>query len=109
VTGATLCNAADIAEGTGRGFRVKGRSPVFVVRWRGALHAYENVCPHRGTTLDWKPDMFFSPDGEHLMCSTHAAWFAPDTGLCVGGPCLGAYLKPVALKLGDDGTIRLAG
>jgi nitrite reductase/ring-hydroxylating ferredoxin subunit len=27
------------------------------------------------------------------MCATHGATYAPDTGLCVGGPCRGALAK----------------
>jgi nitrite reductase/ring-hydroxylating ferredoxin subunit len=102
-----LCRADEIAEGKGRGFEFRRHDPVFVVRWQGALYAYRNFCPHQGTTLDWKPDAFFAPDGKHLMCATHAAWFDPDTGLCVGGPCLGAHLKPAAIAVDEDGMIRL--
>jgi len=36
-----LCRAADVAEGTGRGFRLgegTEQVAVFVIRWRGVLH-----------------------------------------------------------------------
>ncbi|MGL4808386.1 MAG: Rieske (2Fe-2S) protein, partial [Giesbergeria sp.] len=28
-----------------------------------------------------------------LMCATHGATYAPDTGTCVGGPCRGGLVK----------------
>ncbi|OIO69478.1 MAG: hypothetical protein COW19_06175 [Zetaproteobacteria bacterium CG12_big_fil_rev_8_21_14_0_65_55_1124] len=63
------------------------REEGFVVRTRGKLHAYINRCPHNGSTLDWMPGRFFSEDGEVLVCQTHGALFAPDSGTCLSGPC----------------------
>lgn len=59
----------------------------FVVRSAGHLYAYHNRCPHNGSTLDWVPGRFFSEDGEALVCQTHGALFAPDSGACLSGPC----------------------
>ena len=42
--------------------------------------------------LDWKPGKFFDTDGEYLICSTHGAVYAPESGACRGGPCRGARL-----------------
>jgi nitrite reductase/ring-hydroxylating ferredoxin subunit len=102
-----LCRADEIEDGKGKSFEFTGHEPVFVVRWGGELYVYRNWCPHQGTTLDWKPDAFFAPDGKHLMCATHAAWFDPDTGLCVGGPCLGGHLKPAPFTVNEDGMVVL--
>jgi nitrite reductase/ring-hydroxylating ferredoxin subunit len=33
-----------------------------------------------------------------LICSTHGALYAPDTGLCVGGPCRGKRLEALGLE-----------
>ena len=104
-----LCRAADVAEGTGRGFRLgEGTEQVamFVIRWRGVLHGYVNSCPHVGTPLDWLPDRFFDRGGAFLLCGTHGALFRPDDGLCVRGPCAGKRLAP-AKVVTTDGTVVL--
>lgn len=105
-----LCRAADIDEGTGRGFRFgagTAQYAVFLVRWRGALHGYVNSCPHIGTPLDFLPDRFFDRSGQFLLCGTHGALFRPDDGLCVRGPCVGRSLVPAAIARGDDGMVVL--
>jgi len=63
------------------------REEGFVICSAGHLHAYHNRCPHNGSTLDWVPGRFFSEDGEALVCQTHGALFAPDSGACLSGPC----------------------
>jgi len=102
-----LCRAEDVAEGAGRGFRLgegTAQIAVFVIRWRGTLHAYVNSCPHIGTPLDWAPDRFLSRDGTRVICSTHGAEFEPMTGECVRGPCFGDRLEAVNIEI-RDGTI----
>jgi nitrite reductase/ring-hydroxylating ferredoxin subunit len=59
----------------------------FVIRFSGKLYAYLNRCPHNGSPLDWVPGRFFSEDGDVLFCQTHGAMFAPDSGICLAGPC----------------------
>ncbi len=98
------CLAAEVGPGRTATFRLacEGRSiRGFLVNWRGRHHAYENRCPHAGTPLDLWPNEFFSEDGQALVCATHGAVFAPDTGLCLEGPCPGARLA--SLPLTRDG------
>jgi nitrite reductase/ring-hydroxylating ferredoxin subunit len=106
-----LCRAEEVGEGTGRGFRF-GSGPdfqaVFVVRKAGALHAYDNACPHLGTPLNFLPDRFFDRDGRHLLCSTHGALFRIEDGHCIAGPCLGKSLRPVPIVV-EGGEILLLG
>jgi nitrite reductase/ring-hydroxylating ferredoxin subunit len=106
-----LCRAEELAEGTGRGFRF-GSGPdlqaVFVVRKAGALHAYDNACPHLGTPLNFLPDRFLDRDGRHLLCSTHGALFRIEDGYCIAGPCLGKSLRPVPIAV-EGGEIVLLG
>ncbi len=64
----------------------------FVIRFDGVVHAYVNCCPHMGTELDWQPGQFFDESGLYLICATHGAVFAPDSGYCGGGPCRGQTL-----------------
>jgi len=101
-TGARLiCASSDLAEG-GDGVRFeqehKGENtPAFAVRHGGRVYAYLNRCGHIAMELDWKPGKFFDADGEYLICSTHGALYAPESGACRGGPCRGAPLVGLAV------------
>jgi len=67
--------------------------PAFAVAYDGEVHAYVNICPHRGTSLDWQPGEVFDESGVYLICAAHGALFEPDSGLCIAGPCQGAFLR----------------
>jgi len=82
-----------------------GDVPAFAVRHRGLVHAYLNVCAHQQVELDWIPGAFFDADGQTLVCSLHGAQYVPDTGHCVGGPCAGAALMRVPIRVRADGAI----
>jgi nitrite reductase/ring-hydroxylating ferredoxin subunit len=84
-----------------RGREVEG----FVVNVGGRLHAYVNYCIHAGTPLDWWPNEFFTEDGQFLICATHGALYAPDTGQCAGGPCGGGGLYRLAVRIADGRVI----
>lgn len=92
-----ICASGDLAEG-GDGIRFdierKGETvPAFIVRHGGKVYAYLNRCAHIAMELDWKPGKFFDAEGEYLICSTHGALYAPESGACRGGPCRGAALS----------------
>lgn len=102
-----LCKAADLAEGTSRGFDPdsRGHDSVFVVR-RNGLHAWRNECPHwSNTRMEWRKDAFLNSDATRIVCSAHGAQFEIDSGLCVIGPCMGETLAPVALTETEDGHL----
>ena len=65
---------------------------------------YVNCCPHVGTALDWAPDRFLSPDGSVIVCATHGAQFGIADGVCLRGPCVGAALESVPVRI-EDGLI----
>lgn len=69
--------------------------PAFAVAYDETVHAYVNVCPHRGTPLDWQPGEVFDESGLYLICATHGALFEPDSGRCIAGPCQGAHLQRI--------------
>ena len=80
------CPASAVAPGQSATFRIQcGPRLVngFLVNHAGMYHAYVNRCAHAGTPLDTWPNEFFSEDGRHLVCSTHGAVYAPDSGVCV--------------------------
>ena len=82
--------------------------PCFAIAYKGAVHAYVNSCPHRGTQLDWQPGEVFEETGLYLICATHGAMFEPDGGLCVGGPCQGARLQSLAINVVGDDVVLLS-
>jgi nitrite reductase/ring-hydroxylating ferredoxin subunit len=72
--------------------------PAFAIRFDGRVHAYLNRCAHVSVELDWQPGRFFDADGMVLICSTHGALYDPRSGECLGGPCRGGGLEPVAVE-----------
>ena len=82
------------------GIRRQGQElPAFAIAYDGEVRAYVNICPHRGTSLDWQPGEVFDESGLYLICATHGALFEPDSGLCIAGPCQGACLQKIPLRL----------
>ena len=104
-----LCNSADLQEG---GLAVPfdvvygGQTlRAFAVRFEGRPHAYLNRCTHVAMELDYQPNRVFDDTGQWLLCATHGATYAPDTGHCVAGPCSGAQLLRIEL-LESDGQVH---
>jgi nitrite reductase/ring-hydroxylating ferredoxin subunit len=102
------CASAALRPGQTATFRLRrGGKDVrgFVVNHGGRYHAYVNQCPHAGTSLDLWPNEFWTEDGRHLICATHGAIFAPDTGVCVEGPCPGARLERLTVELDGESVV----
>jgi nitrite reductase/ring-hydroxylating ferredoxin subunit len=100
-----LCASGDLVDG-GDGVRFEvtlyaRAEPAFAVRYQGRVHAYVNRCAHVPSELDWVEGKFFDTDGSALICSIHGAIYAPDTGRCLGGPCLSRGLIPVPVEERD--------
>jgi nitrite reductase/ring-hydroxylating ferredoxin subunit len=76
----------------------------FVVRHGGKVYGYLNRCAHVPVELDWFKGEFFESSKLYLMCSTHGAIYAPETGVCTGGPCRGGRLRPIAVREAGDGV-----
>ena len=105
-----ICPSAGLVEG-GDGFRFTVTEngtevPAFVVRFKGRAHGWLNRCSHMPVELDCQPARFFDTSGLYLICATHGALYAPDTGRCVAGRCMHAGLVPVAV-VERDGWIEL--
>lgn len=104
-----ICRSDEVVDG-GRGIRFEladgERETGFLVRYRGQVHAYRNRCAHIPVELDWQPGEFFDFSGLYLICATHGALYAPDTGRCQGGRCNGNGL--VKLEVVErDGEVVL--
>ena len=95
----------DFADCTATGI-VVGSLRLLVLRRGGDIFVYQNSCPHTRESLDPTGGSVASPDGLLLHCQRHAAVFVADTGECVGGPCQGERLTPVAFTL-SNGDVYL--
>jgi nitrite reductase/ring-hydroxylating ferredoxin subunit len=97
----------DGLEEGGKGFRFDVENgqgekiPAFAVKFDYQYFAYLNKCGHIAVQLDYMPGQFFSDDGQTLVCSTHGAEYAPDTGACLGGPCYGIGLESLQINEKD--------
>lgn len=94
-----ICASAALVDG-GDGVRFEiewqvAPAPAFVIRYRGRVYAYLNRCGHVPMEIDWQAGRFFDHSGLYLICGTHGALYAPETGECVGGRCNGRGLRPL--------------
>lgn len=106
-----ICLAADLEErGRGVRFELEWRgetAPAFVVRYAGQVRAYLNRCAHVPVQLDWQTGEFFDYSKIYLICATHGALYAPDSGQCVGGRCNGKGLQALPVIERDGGIYLL--
>jgi nitrite reductase/ring-hydroxylating ferredoxin subunit len=96
-----ICASDELIEaGMGVRFQVRHggeEKPAFVVRFEGLARAYLNQCAHIPVELDFREGEFFDDSGLYLVCSTHGALYAPESGACMGGPCNGRGLTPLTV------------
>ena len=96
-----ICASGDLVEGgPGLRFTVTRRGneeAAFAVRFRGGVYAFLNRCGHLPVELDWQQGEFFDGSGLYLICATHGALYAPDSGHCLGGRCNGRGLDKVSV------------
>ena len=77
-----------------------------LVRADGSVAGWLNDCQHFTHIRLDKGDGAPVRDGE-LVCTNHGAMFEADTGLCTFGPCEGAFLNAVDVKV-EDGAVLLS-
>lgn len=105
-----LCRLGDIPDGASRGFdpHGAGRDTLFIVRQGATLHGWHDQCPHEGVTpLPWQRHRYLNARGTRIVCFAHGAQFDIATGVCILGPCRGASLMPVALRVTASGEVFL--
>lgn len=100
-----LCASAELEEkGLAIGFAVlQYREPAraFALRFDGEVVAYLNRCLHVPMEMDWQPGEFLDSSKDFILCATHGAAYAPQTGRCVGGPCGRGALARIAVAERD--------
>jgi nitrite reductase/ring-hydroxylating ferredoxin subunit len=102
-----ICAGDDLVDG-GDGVRFEvglagHKTPAFVIRHQGKAYGYLNRCGHVPVEIDWQQGKFFDHSGIYLICATHGAMYAPDSGRCVAGRCAGKGLSALAVSEHDDG------
>jgi nitrite reductase/ring-hydroxylating ferredoxin subunit len=65
----------------------------FAIRFDGLAYAYLNRCAHMPMEMDFQPNQFFDSTAAWLICATHGALYAPQTGRCQSGPCRSGLVK----------------
>lgn len=80
----------------------------FVVCRQQRLYAYLNSCPHTGAPLDWVDHQFLDLEKTHIQCAVHDARFDVESGRCVAGPCVGQFLKPLAVQIENNQVCLVA-
>ena len=104
-----ICAVDDIVDGESAAFiaEVGAKSiPVMAIRKGNDVFVYENNCPHIGAPLDFISGQFLNHERTHIMCSTHAALFRIEDGVCISGPCEGDALTPLNTEV-RDGIVYL--
>ena len=100
-----ICALGEIPNDSAKGFSIGGNNQqrhIFIIRKTSQIFAYENRCPHMGTSLDWQPDQFLDSENRLIQCSTHGALFRIEDGLCIYGPCVNQSLIPIPVEIQGD-------
>jgi nitrite reductase/ring-hydroxylating ferredoxin subunit len=103
-----VCSLRELPDPGAKGFTLgRGDWPLrgFVVRKGEMVRAYVNHCPHAGFPLNWHPDQFLAPHAPLILCVMHGALFDVETGACVSGPCAGAALRPLPVRVTDGWVV----
>ncbi|MFK3818056.1 Rieske (2Fe-2S) protein [Pseudomonas sp. NPDC089407] len=98
----TLCQLEDIADGGALGLPDHAQlhpSGLVAVRQAQSVWVYLNRCPHFSVPLNYRPQTFCTYRGKVLMCAHHSAMFRFEDGMCVEGPCQGARLDSVQVRV----------
>lgn len=100
--GTALGMLAEMADNTSRSLEFRDgdkRLEIFLHRLGDQVVAFRNRCSHAGAPLDWQPNRFLDSTGIVFLCAVHGARFRRHDGFCLSGPCAGAFLQPVGVKV----------
>jgi len=103
-----LCRLDDIPDGGATAVDAAlpdGVESLILLRRGEQVQGYLNVCPHAGRRLDYAPGKFLLKN-DTLICAVHGATFNQADGTCVAGPCRGACLRAVAVRV-EAGGVQL--
>jgi 3-phenylpropionate/trans-cinnamate dioxygenase ferredoxin component len=63
--------------------------PVAIANLDGTFYAFQNLCPHQGTTLGGRPIV----EGCHIVCSQHSSKYDVTTGQCIEPSSLDGFCQ----------------
>lgn len=97
-TGQTVSYPIPIADGA----QIDKKNDVILVRWQGALYAFDLSCPHQNTALRWS-------DGDHQFeCPKHHSRFQPNGDYVAGsGRATRNMDRFAVVRAGDGVTVDL--
>lgn len=104
----TLCRVDEIEDGGALALAAAlpaGNTDLVILRRGNQAWAYVNKCPHFSVGLDFEPGEFATYKGVVVMCAHHSALFRFDDGFCIEGPCEGASLTRVPIKMDGNKVI----
>lgn len=97
-----MARTDELLHGTTKKFRLRCQGSTLealLVNYEGSLFAYVNRCCHIPISMDWVDNQFFTEERRYLICANHGATYEPTTGECIWGPCFGAFLQGIPLKV----------
>ncbi len=71
-----ICMTEEVLERESRAFDTLKGTTIFITQRDGCFYAYQNVCPHLQTELEYLENQFLDQDREYIQCSTHGALFS---------------------------------
>ncbi len=74
----------------------------FALLANGKIVCYENLCRHLPVKLDSGSRHFLTKSGRHILCQSHGALYQLETGFCERGPCAGASLLALPVRIEGD-------
>src|SRR5436305_1105247 len=79
--------------------------PIAVANVDGEFFAFQNLCPHQGTTLGGRPIV----DGCHIVCPQHASKYDVRTGTCLEPSSLDGFSQDLMTFLTRvvDGVVQI--
>lgn len=99
-----LCKASEVTE-KGKEVLVARESAsryLMLFLHAGVVRAWVNACPHQGRPLNFAPDHFLLTPAHQLVCAQHGACFDLESGQCLEGPCRGAHLQSVPIRVDGE-------
>jgi len=108
---ATIAAVEDVPDDGSLLFTVRRRSDdeceeAILVTGGDEVRCWRNYCQHLTHIRLDKGSGVPTRNGE-LVCANHGAMFETDSGYCTFGPCEGAYLDAIEIRV-EDGSVVLA-
>jgi len=105
-----ICPSSQVSELGKFAFAIQyrgGRREAILVRFKGVVYGYLNLCAHMPRPLDCEQDHIFDESGRYLQCSMHSICYDPASGEALSEICAGKKLTAVQVRE-EGGWVWLA-